>query len=352
MWAVAADSALIGWRTPRSRGSRSGTAVLTALAFSLPSVSAASQPLERPVVRVTVAHREGVEIGSGVVLCQDGPRAYVITAKHVVRGVGAVDQFNQPTGKPFRGVSRIEVAFAGDRPAAIAGDPDAFLVNVAERKDIALLSFDAPVGALTAARPGSSAAVGPGNPVRTCGYSSSAARGWMHVVGHVADRGEFIRYAPAIHGGFSGGPVYAADDSLIAINTQAERDLFSVAVPIDEVLWAFASELPEVCRPGVITQAVRMARDDLQMTYVAVRAARVRPEPALMAESMETLAPGTQVMVTGIVDDAWLRITRPRGGTGYVRSKDLALRKERDLAPRHSATNIDALNLAPGSRRR
>ena len=68
------------------------------------------EAMRAATVKITVEHGAGIEVGSGILLCQSRDRVDVLTAKHVVTGVGLVDENGAPFGQRFRDVRRVEVA--------------------------------------------------------------------------------------------------------------------------------------------------------------------------------------------------------------------------------------------------
>lgn len=162
------------------------------------------------VVRVSARPHFGA---SGIVWSADG---VIVTADHVIERE-----------------DRIEVGLADGRTV------EARLVGRDPSTDLAVVRAEA--GGLKAARPGSIeelqvghivlALARPGREVQaTLGIVSALGGPWRTLTGGQLDR--YLQTDVAMHPGFSGGPLVAADGSVVGLNSSALARGVSVAVPI------------------------------------------------------------------------------------------------------------------------
>jgi hypothetical protein len=206
------------------------------------------EALKAHTVQMAVTHREGQEVGSGVVVCQTAQSTYVLTARHVLDGSGGRGEYGEPT-ESFSGVSHYEIRFYRNAVAALRGAPEEFNVVRAETRDLALLRIPSAMlsARLRPAEKGSAASLRARDRVEAYGTSISADRPWMLLAGEVGQVGEFIEYTPAIDGGFSGGPLFDGGGALVGINSQVSAHLVSQAIPLEEALRIFGSEMESEC---------------------------------------------------------------------------------------------------------
>ncbi len=232
--------------------SGSGRIVALAAGLALGGAGAATaadpEALRAATVKITVEHggESSPSSGSGIILCQQAGRVEILTAKHVVTGVGLVDE-SGPTGRRFRDVRTIEVAFYRNRPPPVRLSPAEALIQKAAFKDVALVTLSGIEVPLSVARLGSATALRTGHRIESVGHLDVD---WDWTDGSVRSAGEFIRHsAPADHG-YSGGPLFNAAGQVVGVNLQMVRGV-ARAMPIDEAMLPVRRWIDPVCLGGV-----------------------------------------------------------------------------------------------------
>jgi hypothetical protein len=199
------------------------------LFWSAPATAADVEALKASTVRITVEHGVGeIETGAGIILCQSGGRVDVLTAKHVVSGVGLVDAYGAPTGRPFGDVRKVEVAFYRNllRPMLVAPHD----VLKAEHDDLAILILRGVEERLRTAAIGASDTIAATQEVQSVGHHSALRDGdWWWTDGKVRQTGRFLLHSAGfgsagVAGGFSGGPLYNRAGEVVGINVQRLDD--------------------------------------------------------------------------------------------------------------------------------
>ena len=98
--------------------------------------------INEQTVKIRVKHREGLAIGSGIILCQRNSEkcneVYILSAKHVLFG-GNPPFKEKETSRRFQDISDIRVEFYKDRWSRIKGDLTSFDIKRTPNKDLALL---------------------------------------------------------------------------------------------------------------------------------------------------------------------------------------------------------------------
>lgn len=219
--------------------------------FSAESFATLDEELRARTAQIRVRDTDGNEyVGSGVVLCQDEGRLYVLTARHVLNG-------KMPPGRHAIGTrpfepERVTVRFPEEHAPRFRESAKRVIVGESSRLDVALLALPqapsawrAPVGRVGAARE-----LAVGDEIRSYGYSTSADKAWYPEPGTVTEVGEVLGYRPNIDSGYSGGPVFDARGALVGINTYTLGDRLSEAVPIEQVQEEIAPWLGRACHAG------------------------------------------------------------------------------------------------------
>lgn len=202
------------------------------------------EDLAGAVVRIVVTHLEGVAMGSGVAFCQEGSRAYILSAQHVLTGVAGTASASDP----FE-VESIAVEFYRNGLPPVQAPLEELFVRHVPGRDLSLLRVELPYASarLPRVRIGRADRLGRGSEVRTVGYSKDAQLEWRPQHGTVRGFGEFLEYGPKVSQGYSGAPVVDAEDRLVGLNTRTSRDGVSVAIPIEDALAEVRRWVPPVC---------------------------------------------------------------------------------------------------------
>ncbi len=211
------------------------------------------EAMRAAAVKITVEHGAGVEAGSGILLCQGQDRVDILTAKHVVTGLGLVDENGRPVGERFRDVRKIEVAFYRNVRQPVVVMPRE--IQSAEFKDLAVLTLRGVGGRVATAALGSSVALAAPREVQSVGHHLALRDGdWFHTDGKVRRAGEFILHSAGIGGagaaaGFSGGPLYDRAGEVVGINIQTVGGV-ARAIPIEEAVRTARPWLDPRCLGG------------------------------------------------------------------------------------------------------
>jgi len=232
---------MMRWRSTARPGPRSLIigGLLVLLGANLPAVAQIdTDSLKAQTVKITVWHKAGLAIGSGVVVCSSDDQVHVLTAAHVLYGG---QQRADDTAEPrFKSITRIRVEFHQDRWPAIEGPLKEFRRRKASSKDLGLLSFPAGGRQVPAITVGQSSELQVPEKVYTMGYSRSLDKSWLLKSGDLNDTGEFLIYSAPIESGYSGGPLVDTDGRLIGVNVMANRaqegGVTAQAIPIDEAV--------------------------------------------------------------------------------------------------------------------
>lgn len=201
------------------------------------------EEMRAATVKITVEHAEGTAVGSGIVMCHDGDRLDVLTARHVVSGVGLIG-----VGARFRDVRKIEVAFYRNAraPVTVAARD----VQKAELKDLAVITVRGVRGRMTKATLGTSRALSAPKTVQSIGHHLALNDGdWFWTDGKVQRAGEFILHSSQITGGFSGGPLYDAAGEVVGVNIQTVAGV-ARAMRIEEAALTIQSWVGPQCLGG------------------------------------------------------------------------------------------------------
>lgn len=199
--------------------------------------------LNYQTVRIQIEHKEGKELGSGIVLCQKGERIYILTAKHVLIGEGSFDENQKPTGR-FRDISTVTIKFYKKYQSDIIKKWSEITETEkrASTKDIVLLQVKMtdPVSSLKLATIGTSDNVKLFQEVYTTGHPISITKDWYPCTGKVNRVGEYIEYTAEIEKGYSGGPVVNQRGELIGMNAHISKSdegrTIASAIPVNEIL--------------------------------------------------------------------------------------------------------------------
>ena len=201
---------------------------------SMPSPSAGakdppaelSDELKEKTVMITVNFRRGqpAEYGTGVVLCQEDDRAWILTANHVFAGK-STEPWKQLR---LSQIDKATLSFYRNSPPPIEAD-NAFLRKqmsfyTFKPEDLLLLSVP-----LTQKLPSTATLSPPPSDadeqgIHSAGYWKDRGLTWEQVAGELATSragsAKFLYHSGEVHEGFSGGPVFNALGELIGINIQ------------------------------------------------------------------------------------------------------------------------------------
>jgi len=197
--------------------------------------------LNYQTVRIQIEHKEGKEVGSGIVLCQKGERIYILTAKHVLIGEGSFDENQKPTGR-FRNISTVTIKFYKKYQSDIIKEWSEITEKHASTEDIALLQVKMTdhVSSLKLSTIGTSDNVKLFQEVYTTGHPVSITKDWYPCTGKVNRIGEYIEYTAEIEKGYSGGPVVNQRGELIGMNAHISKSdegrTIAGAIPVNEIL--------------------------------------------------------------------------------------------------------------------
>ncbi len=210
--------------------------------------------LKQTTAMVTVYRQEQAAArGAGVVLCQEGRRAYVLTARHLLAGGAPADRAAAlPSG-------RTEIAFFGDLPPVVAeptGGGQDVTVHELPELDLALLVLRQSKKLENTAYLGPPVAMlgnGGGRPrVMAVGYRASSAEPWALEPGELAPvDGPLLRHSATFADGFAGGPLFSAEGAWIGVNRPASagdsETAGGEAISAESLLPAIDPWLPEAC---------------------------------------------------------------------------------------------------------
>jgi len=193
--------------------------------------------LNAQTVKIKVKHRDGVEIGSGVLLCQKDEQIYILTARHVLYGEG-VDDSGKKT-ESFKDTSTVTVEFYKDILPAIETDFGVLIKDYSKNKDVALMQIKVKKKAVKFALLRKSANIKGLQIVYTTGHPVNIQNDWFLQSGKVSKVGEFITYKADIGKGYSGGPLVNEYGELVGINIRIriseEEGIIAYAIPINEI---------------------------------------------------------------------------------------------------------------------
>ncbi len=300
--------------------------------------------LNEKTVMITVGFARGqpTEVGSGVVLCQQSDRVWILTANHVFAGKSADGSWKQI--RP-RSIEKAEIGFFGNiaPPFVAEGEAvrDTIEFSTFKPEDLLLVSFP-----LATRLPSTAALAGPakqGEPpeVSAVGYWKETQKTWQLATGELlGERGSKLLYHSAdVHEGFSGGPLFNRAGELLGVNVQRvpgeqtpggePGSWYGMALALDggDILAAIDKWVPAAC--------LESAQELGELAYLthrrAMRAVSVRDWK--QAETLMTEALGHKVVEGGSVHLEGMRYTRylPRYHLGLALYKqgriDEALRE-------------------------
>ena len=184
------------------------------------------EQLKEKTVMITVNFSKGQppEYGTGVVLCQENDRAWILTANHVFAG-----KSTEPWKHiRLRNIKHATIAFYRNSPPPIEADTTVLRKQMGfytfKPEDLLLLSVP-----LTQKLPSTATLSPPPSEVDEQGISAHGFwkdRGlsWSAVAGELASTREgstkFLYHTGEVHEGFSGGPLFNQLGELIGINLQ------------------------------------------------------------------------------------------------------------------------------------
>jgi len=182
--------------------------------------------LNETTVMITVNFSKGqpAEYGTGVLLCQEDDRAWILTANHVFAGK-STEPWKQIR---LRRIERATIAFYRNSPPAVEADT-AFLRKqmkfyTFKPEDLLLISVP-----LTQRLPSTASLSPPPSDadeqtVSAHGFWKDRGTTWARadgeLVGSRMDSSKFQYHTGEVHEGFSGGPLFNQHGELIGINLQ------------------------------------------------------------------------------------------------------------------------------------
>jgi len=226
-------------------GVRGGLHAATFQQLSLDPKSA-TESVHAVVVRIATEHMDGTAWGSGIVVCQSGTNAFVLTARHVLTGddgAGGGDSY-------FVDGYRFE--FFRNVIQPVSGSPEALTVRLVDGADLALVQLPLPRSSVpfTPIRLGRAAVLHAGDRVRTVGNPAGGVANWQYQSGRVIASNGLLEYTPVVPKGFSGGPVVDQSDQLVGINTRNQLRKTATAIPIESAYERVRAWLPASCPRG------------------------------------------------------------------------------------------------------
>jgi hypothetical protein len=182
--------------------------------------------LKEKTVMITVEFSKGQppEQGSGVVLCQQDDKVWILTANHVFAGksTAAWEQVR------LSRIASATISFYRNSPAPIVAD-SAFLRGQAafytfKPEDLLLLAVPLAERLPSAATLAPPPSEGDEQTVVSVGYRADRGASWAGAGGELvsgsAATSKFLYHTGDVHEGFSGGPVFNAAGELVGINVQ------------------------------------------------------------------------------------------------------------------------------------
>lgn len=222
-------------------------ALAAGLTLGAAGMTQAADPekLRAATAKITVEHGgdSSPSFGSGIILCQRAGRVEILTAKHVVTGLGLVYESGVPTGSRFRDVRLIEIAFYRNQPLPVRLSPAEVLIQKAIFKDVVLVTLSGVGGRLSTARLGSATTLRTGDRIESVGHLD-VDWDWTH--GSVRSAGEFVRHSARADHGYLGGPLFNDAGEVVGVNLQTVRGV-ARAMPIDEAMLPVRRWIDPVC---------------------------------------------------------------------------------------------------------
>ncbi len=300
--------------------------------------------LKEKAVMITVGFARGqpTEVGSGVVLCQQSDRVWILTANHVFAGKSPDGSWKQI--RP-RSIEKAEIGFFGNVAPPLVAEGDAVRETIEfstfKPEDLLLVSFPLETRLPSTAALAGAASEGEPREVAAVGYWKETQKTWQLATGELlSERGSKLLYHSAdVHEGFSGGPLFNRAGELLGVNVQRvpgqqtpggePGSWYGMALALDsgEILAAIDKWVPAAC-----LESAQELGELAFLTYRrAMRAVSVRDWPR--AEQLMREALGHKVVEGGSVHLEGMRYTRylPRYHLGLALYKqgriDEALRE-------------------------
>jgi tetratricopeptide (TPR) repeat protein len=193
----------------------------------------ATIPIKRSVVRITAefstSDRQGIEIGTGIVIKREGNRTLILTNRHVI-----FDGYEK--GK------NIQVEFFSKPPSnrvRMRRNGTLFKMTTDKELDLAVLEVSGKLPEDIQPLPISSSAIDPRMPIRIIGHSAQRKedKSWSMKSGQISDKNQQLEISQAaLTPGYSGSPVIDSQNQLLGIvfaqKKGQDRDL---AYPISEI---------------------------------------------------------------------------------------------------------------------
>lgn len=171
-------------------------------------------PVKRSVVRITAEFstrdRQGIEIGTGVVIKREDNRTLILTNRHVI-----FDGYDQ--GK------NIQVEFFSTPPSdrvRMRRDAKLFKMTTDKELDLAVLEISGKLPEDIQPLPISSSAINPKMPIRIIGHSAQRGedKSWSMESGQISYQNQQLEISQAaLTPGYSGSPVIDSQNKLLGI---------------------------------------------------------------------------------------------------------------------------------------
>ncbi|MBN3958297.1 MAG: trypsin-like peptidase domain-containing protein [Nostoc sp. NMS8] len=190
-------------------------------------------PIKRSVVRITAefstSDRQGIEIGTGIVIQRKGNRTLILTNRHVI-----FDGYEK--GK------NIQVEFFSTPPSnrvRMRRDGKLFKMTTDKELDLAVLEVSGKLPEDIQPLPISSSAIDPGIPIRIIGHSAQRKedKSWSIKSGQISDKNQQLEISQAaLTPGYSGSPVIDSQNQLLGIVFAQKKGQYrDLAYPISEI---------------------------------------------------------------------------------------------------------------------
>jgi hypothetical protein len=213
-----------------------------------------AQKEQTVMITATLARGGSVERGSGVLLCQQDDRVWVLTAAHVLVGS---ESWKPGKAAMSRRLSELKIEFFGNAaPPIVAKDREIekrfSFYNAFKPDDLVLVSFPLakilPSTVALAPEPSPEDTTG----VSAVGYWKDQGRAFEHRSGVLENRRgtKVLRHTAEVREGFSGGPLFNEQGELIGVNVRWDPETNTgdaLAVDHSDILTSIDQLVPATC---------------------------------------------------------------------------------------------------------